>query len=208
MENFFLLEAHQLQPLIEALHRQGYTVLGPALRQGDLVYAEVRQASDLPVGWRDEEEAGSFRLMQGEDQVFFGCRVGQHSWKQFLFPPDLLLWQAHREKGSWRLEVPPRAEPSYAFLGVRPCDLAALTVHDRVFAKGPYHDPIYQERRHKAFIVAVNCTRSGGTCFCASLGTHSHHVERGGQGASPDGRIPAAGGVDPIGAPGNRQGIF
>jgi sulfhydrogenase subunit beta (sulfur reductase) len=171
MEKSFLLEAPQLQHLIEALHRQGYTVLGPTLRQGDLVYAEVRHASDLPVGWQDEEEAGSFRLVKGDGQSFFGCRAGQHSWKQFLFPPDLLLWQARREKGSWRVEVPPLSEPSYAFLGVRSCDLAALAVHDRVFAQGRYHDPLYQERRDQAFIVAVNCTRSGGTCFCASLGT-------------------------------------
>jgi sulfhydrogenase subunit beta (sulfur reductase) len=171
MEKTFLLEAPQLQHLVEALHSQGYVVLGPTLRQGDLVYAEVRQVTDLPVGWRDEEEAGSFRLVQGEDQGFFGCRVGQHSWKQFLFPPDLLLWQARREGDSWRLEVPPAEKSPYAFLGVRPCDLAALTVHDRVFARGRYLDPLYQERRDKAFIVAANCTRSGGTCFCASLGT-------------------------------------
>jgi sulfhydrogenase subunit beta (sulfur reductase) len=171
MNKSYLLEASQLQHLFEALHRQGFAILGPTLRQGDLVYSEVRQVADLPVGYRDEEEAGSFRLIKGEDQAFFGCRAGQHSWKQFLFPPDLLLWQARRDIGSWRVEVPPLSEPSYAFLGVRACDLAALEVHDRVFARGHYPDPIYQERRHKAFIVAVNCTRSGGTCFCASLGT-------------------------------------
>jgi sulfhydrogenase subunit beta (sulfur reductase) len=171
VDNSFLLEAPQLQQLIEALQRQGYVVLGPTLRQGDLVYAEVRGAADLPVGWRDEEEAGSFRLIKGENQGFFGCRVGQHSWKQFLFPPDLLLWQAEREKGSWRLEVPPLSGAPYAFLGVRACDLAALEVHDRVFARGRYPDPVYKERRDQAFMVAVNCTRSCGTCFCASLGT-------------------------------------
>jgi sulfhydrogenase subunit beta (sulfur reductase) len=171
VDNSFLLEAPQLQQLIEALQRQGYVVLGPTLRQGDLVYADVRGAADLPVGWRDEEEAGSFRLIKGENQGFFGCRVGQHSWKQFLFPPDLLLWQAQREKGSWRLEVPPMSGAPYAFLGVRACDLAALEVHDRVFARGRYPDPVYKERRDQAFMVAVNCTRSGGTCFCASLGT-------------------------------------
>jgi sulfhydrogenase subunit beta (sulfur reductase) len=171
MEKSFLLVASQLQHLLDALHRQGYAVLGPILRQGDLVYGEVRQAADLPVGWRDEEEAGSFRLMKGEDQTFFGCRVGQHSWKQFLFPPDLLLWQARRDIGGWRVEASVAAGPPYAFLGVRACDLAALSVHDRVFAQGRYHDPIYQQRRDQAFIVAVNCTRSGGTCFCASLGT-------------------------------------
>jgi sulfhydrogenase subunit beta (sulfur reductase) len=171
MKKSFLLEAPQLQHLFEALQRQGYAVIGPTLRQGDLVYAELRRAADLPVGWHDEEEAGSFRLIKGEGQAFFGCRVGQHSWKQFLFPPDLLLWQARRQGDGWRLEVPTLAGAPYAFLGVRPCDLAALTVQDRVFVQGHYHDPIYQERRGQSFIVAVNCTRNGGICFCASLGT-------------------------------------
>jgi sulfhydrogenase subunit beta (sulfur reductase) len=171
VDDTFLLESSQLQHLIEALQDRGYAVMGPTLTQGDLHYGEVRRAADLPVGWRDEEEAGSFRLIKGPDQAYFGCRVGQHSWKQFLFPPDLLLWQARREEGSWRLEVPAAAGSPLAFLGVRACDLAALAVHDRVFLRGRYLDPIYQERRERAFIVAVNCTRSGGTCFCASLGT-------------------------------------
>jgi sulfhydrogenase subunit beta (sulfur reductase) len=69
------------------------------------------------------------------------------------------------------LAGPAGAEPPYAFLGVRACDLAAVQVQDRVFIKGPYREPLYQARRETAFVVAVNCTRSGGTCFCASLGT-------------------------------------
>jgi len=91
--------------------------------------------------------------------------------KKVLFPPDLCLWTARREDKTWRIETGFEAAPPYAFLGVRACDLAALAVQDRVFLQGRYIDPLYRERRHKAFIVAVNCTSSGGTCFCASLGT-------------------------------------
>jgi ferredoxin len=171
MDSTFFIEAPLLQQLLEVLQSQGYVVLGPTLRQGDLHYDEVRSSADLPVGWRNKEEAGFFRLIQQNDQAFFGCRLGQHSWKQFLFPPDMRLWQARREEGSWRLEVSPEAAPPLAFLGVRACDLAALEVHDRVFSKGQHSDPIYQERRRRAFIVSVHCTTSGGTCFCASLGT-------------------------------------
>ena len=171
MDHSFLIEASQLQQLFEVLHARGYRLLGPALRQGDLVYDEVRSSSDLPVGWIDEQEAGSFRLVRGDASAFFGCGVGQHSWKQFLFPARLRLWQARRQEGSWQVAEFVDDEPPYAFLGVRACDLAALEVHDRVFSRGRYPDPIYQGRRERAFIVAVNCTRCGGTCFCASLGT-------------------------------------
>ena len=37
--------------------------------------------------------------------------------------------------------------------------------------QGDYSDPIYGERREKAFIVAVNCGQAGGTCFCSSMNT-------------------------------------
>ena len=92
MEKSFLIEAPQLQQLIEGLQSRGYTVLGPTLHQDDLVYDEVLVADDLPVGWLDEHEAGSFQLIPGESQIFFGCLLGQHSWKQFLFPANLRLW--------------------------------------------------------------------------------------------------------------------
>ena len=98
MDNSFIIEAPQLQQLIEVLQSQGYGVLGPTLRQDDLVYDEVRATADLPVGWLDEHEAGSFRLIRGEAQTFFGCLVGQHSWKQFLFPSNLRLWQAQQQE--------------------------------------------------------------------------------------------------------------
>ena len=171
MNDTFRLESSQLQKLIEVLQRQGYAVMGPTLAQGDLHYGEVRTSADLPVGWGDAEEAGSFRLIKQSDRGYFGSRMGQHSWKQFLFPPDLLLWEARQQAGGWQVEVKAGAAPPMAFLGVRACDLAALEVHDRVFLRGPYADPVYQERREQALIIAVNCTRSGGTCFCASLGT-------------------------------------
>jgi sulfhydrogenase subunit beta (sulfur reductase) len=171
MEKTFLIEASQLQQLFDALQRHGYAIMGPTLRQDELVYAEVRSPEDLPLGWLDEQEAGSFRLVRGEAQTFFGCGVGQHSWKQFLFPAHLRLWQAKRQDSSWRVTDFTDEDPPYAFLGVRACDLAALEVHDRTFIRGRYADPVYQARREKGFIIAVNCTRCGGTCFCASLGT-------------------------------------
>jgi ferredoxin len=67
-------------------------------------------------------------------------------------------------------ETADRSAP-LALLGVRPCDLAALTVLDRVLADGPHPDASYAERRSTALVIAVQCTRPGGTCFCASAGT-------------------------------------
>ncbi len=48
--------------------------------------------------------------------------------------------------------------------------MAAIAIQDRVFLNG-IKDAVYGARRRGAFVVAVNCTEPGGTCFCASMGT-------------------------------------
>ena len=61
--------------------------------------------------------------------------------------------------------------PRYAFIGVRSCDLAAIGVQDKVFIGNGYTDADYEARRRDAFIVAVNCSKAGNTCFCVSMDT-------------------------------------
>jgi ferredoxin len=160
-----------LQELIDVLQRRGYRVVGPTVRDGAIVYDELRGAADLPIGWTDEQDGGTYRLKRRDDGAHFGYAVGPHSWKQFLHPPALRLWRARRRERGF--EVVPEAEPppQYAFIGVRACELHAIAIQDRVFLQGPYVDPGYQARRQPAFIVAVNCAQAGGTCFCASMGT-------------------------------------
>ncbi len=98
--------------------------------------------------------------------------MGQQSWKQFLFPPQKPLWEARREGRGFRIIAAAEDAPRFAFIGVRPCDLHAMEVQDRVFLRGKYVDPTYKARREAAFIVAVNCGGgSCGTCFCVSMGT-------------------------------------
>ena len=66
--------------------------------------------------------------------------------------------------------IAPDAEP-LAILGVRACDLAGLAVQDRVFLGDRFVDPSYAARRARLFLVAVGCTHSVSTCFCASMDT-------------------------------------
>jgi formate hydrogenlyase subunit 6/NADH:ubiquinone oxidoreductase subunit I len=58
-------------------------------------------------------------------------------------------------------------------LGIRPCDLAALQICDDIFCHTNRceSDVYYTSVRRQMMIVVVNCTRPGGTCFCASMGT-------------------------------------
>ena len=88
-----------------------------------------------------------------------------------MHPPREKVWSARRTPGGF--EVEPADEPAarLAFFGVRPCDLSAIKIQDQVLGRGQHADSPYAVRRSGVFIVAVNCTEPGETCFCASMGT-------------------------------------
>ncbi len=168
----FVLEREHLEQLLQALVGRGYEVVGPTLHEGAIVYDHLTSTADLPAGWTDEQAGGKYRVKRREDQALFGCVVGPHSWKKFLYPPLQRLLQAARNgKGLRILPEEEPATPKYAFFGVRACELSAIAVQDKVFLDGQFVDPGYKARRENLFLLAVNCGQAGGTCFCASMNT-------------------------------------
>jgi formate hydrogenlyase subunit 6/NADH:ubiquinone oxidoreductase subunit I len=163
-----LLERERLDDLLLALVARGYRLLGPTVRDGAIVYDDVRAASDLPEGWTDRQDGGTYRLERRNDAALFGYTVGPHSWKKFLFPPRTRLWQADRQPQGFTLRPEPLDVAPYAFLGVRSCELHAIAIQDKVFMDT---DPQYHAHRERAFLIAVNCGQAGGTCFCVSMKT-------------------------------------
>jgi sulfhydrogenase subunit beta (sulfur reductase) len=167
-----VLTVDGINVLFETLHRRGYRLVGPTVRDGAIVYDEIRSPADLPAGWTDEQDGGTYRLKPRGDRALFGYAVGPHSWKKFLFPPATRLWQAQRtDDGGFEISEDREDPPKFAFIGVRSCELHAIAVQDRVFLEGKHVDPTYKARRERAFIVAVNCGQAGGTCFCVSMKT-------------------------------------
>ncbi len=167
-EPAFVIPLEGLDDLVVALQRRGYRVIGPRARDGAIVYDDIAGAADLPIGWGDQQEAGSYRLIRRGDDARFGYAVGPHSWKQFLQPPHVRLWQAQRD-GS--IEQEPAPDRPLAFIGVRGCDRHAIAMQDRVLLGGRYADDDYAARRDGAFVVAVDCADPAGTCFCVSMDT-------------------------------------
>ncbi len=54
---------------------------------------------------------------------------------------------------------------------MRSCDLHAIATLDRSLAQIDDPDPHYVARRDGIFVVALNCSTAGGTCFCVSMNT-------------------------------------
>ncbi len=169
-----ILERSVLESVVSGLKEKGYTVIGPVRRGAAIVLDEIQSASQLPAGVGDEQNAGSYRLATRDDDAVFGTAAGPQSWKQYLFPPVLRLMTVQRSGKSFTVTSPadgeaPAKPPKYAFLGMRACDLAALRLQDAIFMSGRYPDPAYVQVREQLFIVAVNCSTAGGTCFCSSM---------------------------------------
>jgi len=161
-----------LESLFESLKKQGYQLVGPTVQNGAIVYDTLESVTDLPIGWTEEQEAGTYRLKRRDDEALFGYTVGPHSWKKFLFPSQQRLWQGRKKgDGSFETLVDEEPAPRYAFVGVRACDLHAIQIQDQVFTGGSYQDPVYAANREDNFIVAVNCGQAAETCFCTSMNT-------------------------------------
>ncbi|HET6533862.1 MAG TPA: 4Fe-4S dicluster domain-containing protein [Actinoplanes sp.] len=165
-----VLTAAALPQLFEALQSRGYTVVGPTVRDGAIVVAELTSAAELPYGWGVDTGAGRYRLRARDDTAVFGHSAGPQSWKSVLHPARARLWSADRTADGV-VVTESRERHRYALLGVRPCDLAAIGVLDRVLRGGRHVDPVYAGRRDGNLVIAVECTEPGATCFCASMGT-------------------------------------
>jgi ferredoxin len=167
-----VLERSGLDDLLAALSRRGYRLIGPTVRDGAIVYEELSSSADLPVGLTDDQDGGRYRLKEREDEAVFGYAVGPHSWKQYLWPPRVKLWEASRSGSEGFDLVETVAEPSKdAYIAVRSCELHAIDHLDDALLRVPHPDAGYAARRENVFIVALNCSTAGGTCFCVSMET-------------------------------------
>lgn len=168
-----LMPAAQLQWLLDLLIFRGYEVIGPVVEEGVIVYDALKSVEQLPQGLRDVQAPGRYRLEARDDGAWFGHAVGPHAWKRWLHPPKRTLWTATRHPETGQLEIADEAPTPHklAFIGIRPCDLKAVGILDRVLLHSGYRDLGYARQRDAVLFVAVQCTSPADTCFCTSMGT-------------------------------------
>jgi hypothetical protein len=82
-----VLARTDLDRLIEVLRADGRRVIGPTVRDGAVVHAEVGQAAELPWGTRSVQRPGSYRLEAADPGRAFDYGPASESWKPFVFPP-------------------------------------------------------------------------------------------------------------------------
>jgi len=171
--NHKVLEKKDFESLLNALHLEGYSVIGPQISDGAIVYQTLDNSTQLPIGFTDRQQPGSYTLNKSQHNHWFAWANGPQALKPLLFKPEESLWTAFLAKDddktiSFEAELP-QVKPT-AVLGVRACDLAALELQDKHFLQKEYVDPYYQKRRESLFLIAVNCSHPSENCFCASTG--------------------------------------
>ena len=171
-----MIAVEALDDLLNALRTAGYEPVGPTVGSGAIVLDELASAADLPHGRGSATGPGHYRLTERADGAVFGHSAGPQSWKQYLHPARRALFSADRDPatGEVALQTEPEAPVRYAFIGVRPCDLAAIKVLNRALRRPRDGDG-------GPFIVAVECTEPGAVCFCASTGTGPGCADRDGE---------------------------
>jgi len=85
---------------------------------------------------------------------------------EFLLPHKEALFTYIQEAGRYTFKE--EEIPSRLLFGIRPCDLHAIALLDRIFGREP-PDQAYLRRRRATALVVQNCTSPGKECFCAGL---------------------------------------
>jgi len=166
-----VFDRDNFQKLFDALKDMGYQTYGPTVRDNAIVYDTIDSVDALPQAMIDRQDNGQYRLVRNKRKALFDHVVGMHSWKKIFHVPDDVLYRIEKKPSDVEINPVEAVESKKALIGVRSCDLSALAIQDQILMDGPYPDPSYTARRRNTFIVAVNCGRPGGTCFCASMGT-------------------------------------
>ena len=93
-----IVERKDFQSLFDALTGRGYQVSGPTLRDNAVIYDNISTVEDLPSGWKDNQDAGRYRLEKSERPTLFEYVVGPQSWKKFLYPAEHTFLEAKNRR--------------------------------------------------------------------------------------------------------------
>jgi len=156
--------------LVQNLLSRGYVVIGPTLCEGVVRLAELGGSQDLASGITDVQGPGSYATA-GRSPYIFSAVNGPDSPKKYFHPAEVELAKLSEDGHGIEVVSTFRSDRKYAFVGLRPCDLRGVQIFDKTMLVPGFEDPVYSRLRRDSILVVANCTRAGGNCFCASMGT-------------------------------------
>lgn len=159
-----------LQRLFELVQQRYDDVYGPMLKDGAIALERLSRFDELPVGCRDEQKAGSYRVERTGDPTLFHYAVGPHAVKRLLHPASRRLWRAQKTDSGWEVSAEDGRPRPMALFGIRSCDVESIRVLDGVFTGGDYIEPHYHLAREQLLLITASCPVPSAVCFCTSMG--------------------------------------
>lgn len=161
----FVLQASDLGILIQTIRAEGYRLLGPVVRNNSVTCGEIETSSDLNTGPDLRPRSGRF--------TYFDHAAGLQAWNKSLQFPWRRL--AHTDAGEGRLPITKIIEDSQplAILGIRSCELHAITGSDCGLGKVPHREGRSAPLNRDFFSVSVNCAPARDACICSAMGPES-----------------------------------
>jgi ferredoxin len=89
--------------------------------------------------------------------------------KEFFLPPTETMFSFTTSKTGFKITLPQEEVKKRVIFGIRPCDVKALSILDKVFS-GDQGDEYYLSKREGSILVALGCNRPAARCFCGSVG--------------------------------------
>ena len=105
------------------------------------------------------------------DELDLDYTISYSSVKNFFLPFREKLSQFEFGDDDWAQTIEYRVNPR-VIVGMRPCDINALLILDKVFMTGAFPSPYYIARRRNTFIIGMDHEPLD-DCFCESLGQHA-----------------------------------
>ncbi|MDH5699904.1 MAG: sulfite reductase subunit A, partial [Nitrospirota bacterium] len=82
-----LLRRQDFSQFIHVLQNLGFRILGPVLSNGAIQWDEITRVEDLPIGWKDQQRPGTYRLEPDSSTRYFNIVHGPQSLKPLVFAP-------------------------------------------------------------------------------------------------------------------------
>lgn len=172
MKQTFFIAYDDLQKIIDELLSRQIECIGPQVSDGAIVYKAMNTIALLPWGVRDIQGKGSYKLSEVDNSQAFAWANGPAAVKPIVFKPEQTVFTVAKDaNGKLQFNSQPKARPK-ALIGIRPCDLHALTIQDKVFLHGDVVDPFYKVQRQALWLIVVNCSYSSDNCFCLTADGH------------------------------------
>lgn len=147
MSSKAIIEKTDIPEFIDSLRKSRLEVIAPVKDDVGVIFRKIEKGSEMTQNYIN----------------------ATYSPKEFFLPYDETLFE-YRKRGRCFLLDDKIKVKRRVIIGIRPCDVHALLVLDKLFIDD-LGDPYYIEKRKKSTIIAINCNETGENCFCGSMGT-------------------------------------